>query len=158
MPPKVAAAVVPAAIEKKDGAKVVYITLSSAPGSDVKIMLNTSCRTDVLVDAALRAMAKEVTARVSAGDVQLVTLKGAVAEGAEESPELVELTATLARLRQALTILNSSNVNNLDLIEVSTGTAVSTSKALSDQASTILRPSGIYKLATCVEGQASQAL
>lgn len=151
MPPKAAAPPVAAAIEKKDGAKVVYITIPLIGDESVKISLNTTCRVDILIDCAIRKLTKQFADKIATAETELATANGVESPVAETVNNIQTL---LTRLREALGRLKECNVSCADLIE--NGVAVNLGNSLPLTASEILRPSGVYKLAT-IAAEAGQA-
>ena len=150
MPPKAAAVAVPAAIERKDGAKVVYVSICGE--QDLMVALNPVCHLDILLDAAIKALSKNLSARQQKAEVQLQALAGSVA-GDAESPELPAVMAARERYRTAAAVLhNSATAASVTLIDAAGSPIVLDGIILEGLASEVLRPSGQYKLATLGDG------
>ena len=163
MPPKAAAAPAVLPVEKKEGAKVVYLTVPLVEGEVLKVSLNPTCRTDILVDAALQQLSREAAKRTTAVESSISSLKAAAGDrdsngevGDASTPPWLQDEALLARLKEiAKALATTASVNNVELVEVSNGAKTSLGGALLAQvASEILRPSGVYGICV-VDGGSS---
>ena len=159
MPPKTAAVPAVEPVQKKEGAKVVYITIPLIGEGEVRLGLNPTARTDIFIDSALTQFVNEFTKRTTATEATLAAAKALAAaavpagEGAVPDAAVVEAEELLRRLQTVTKALQSASVNNVELLEVVNGAKVPLASVLSQPASEIVRPSGVYRLmATSEDG------
>lgn len=152
MPPKAVAPAAPAAIEKKEGAKVVYIVIA-LQNDELRQSVNPSCRCDIILYTVLKVVTKELVTRITAGESQLLIMRaGAAPDDADQTEVIVNTTTALQRMRAILQILESSSASTLDLIDGASNTPISIAKSLELQGTEVLRPGGTYKLASISGG------
>lgn len=113
--------------------------------------LNPSCRLDILFDAAIKALIKDVSARQQKAEVQLQGLAGSVG-GDAETTQLDAIMAARERYRAVAAILLSATAATVTLIDATGSPIALDAKVLESLASEVLRPSGQYKLAALVDG------
>jgi len=146
MPPKAAATPAVAPVEKKEGAKVVYITHPVVGDEVIKVALNPSCRTDIMLNNAISLLAKEFSKRAMATEATLIAAKAAAAASGDSTSAPDGETETLvARLKEVAKSLTASSLQSIDLVETANGSKV-VFGPMAAQASEILRPAGVYKL------------
>ena len=147
MPPKAAAAPAVAPVEKKEGAKVVYITHPVVGDESIKVALNPVCRTDIFLHNAISLLAKEFSKRATATEATLVAAKAVAAASGDSTAAPDGETETLvARLKDTAKSLSATlGLQSFDLVETANDSKVVLGP-MSAQASEILRPAGVYKL------------
>jgi len=162
MPPK--AAPVVAAPTSKEGGKIIYITCCLLDATELKVVLNPTCRLDILLDAAKKALLKEVVSLTASVNMTLQASTVAVAAeaggggdgGGEEASgsaeEVVKAKALLARLQEMQSTLQSTTVNNMELQESGSANILNVKENLAKPASDILRPSGVFKIGLLLDG------
>jgi len=146
MPPKAAAAPAVAPVEKKEGAKVVYITHPVVGDESIKVALNPVCRTDIFLHNAISLLAKEFSKRATATEATLVAAKAVAAASGDSTAAPDGETETLvSRLKDTAKSLSTLGLQSIDLVETANDSKVVLGP-MSAPASEILRPAGVYKL------------
>lgn len=162
MPPKVSvSAAAPAApIEKKAGAKIARVQVTSVGEETFSVTVNLCCRMDILINYALSDLAKQFSTRLVQEEAKLAsakTISASQTECAAAAPDgsVVDISAKEAlveRLKTVSTTLSNATVSTVELVEVANNARITLSNSLSDPASEIIRPSGIYWMSLSDEG------